>query len=121
VPTVVAVFLPLSGMWASAHTTNSNIACSSGMAAVGIKNSHAVPVGGSDLTSAKAYGSTKGSGTDSGFTADSTLYDDEASLAPNHRHRENPEMQQLHGDVEMQRFKDRSGVVVDRTYSVRSG
>ena len=109
VPTVVAVFLPLSGMWASASTNNEKLARSDD------RYHRAIPVGTITLSSAKAYGSGK-----SADTVGSTLIgDDDIEHSP-----KKFVISEAHGhdavehDLEMQQL--RSGVVVDRTYSVRS-
>ncbi|KAK5135897.1 hypothetical protein LTR08_004547 [Meristemomyces frigidus] len=108
VPTVVAVFLPLSGMWASASTGKDKLARPD-------KRQHrAIPVGATDLSSAKAYGSAK-----SADTADSTLIgDDDIEHAGDKYLASAAHGRAVEADLEMQQLN--SGVVVDRTYSVRS-
>ncbi|KAK4888523.1 pheromone alpha factor receptor [Elasticomyces elasticus] len=115
VPTVVAIFLPLSGMWASAQTANEKLVRADS------RFHRAIPIGATDLSSAKAYGSTKTSDT-----AD-TLVDDDDDL-PYHgtasrskttaRSEDTPREMEMARDAEMGYL--RNGVVVDRTYSVRS-
>ena len=93
-------------MWATASTNNDKLAHADD------RYHRAIPVG---ATGAKAYGSGK-----SADTAGSTLIgDDEIEHSPKryviseaHGH------QTVEDDLEMQQL--RSGVVVDRTYSVRS-
>ena len=96
-------------MWATASTNNEKLARADD------RYHRAIPVGATDLSSAKAYGSGK-----SADTAGSTLIgDDDIEHSPKryviseaHGH------QTVEDDLEMQQL--RSGVVVDRTYSVRS-
>lgn len=101
VPTVVALSLPLSAMWAAAKTNHVHIAKPDR------RHHHAIPVG---LASAKAYGVTVTDGSDTLIDDDSTTLTSTSKWGP------------LGGspkpDVEMQKFGD--GVHVDRTYSVRS-
>ncbi|KAK0267764.1 pheromone alpha factor receptor [Friedmanniomyces endolithicus] len=125
VPTVVAIFLPLSGMWASAQTANEKLVRSKS------RFHRAVPVGATELSSAKAYGSTKTSDTADTLIDDDLDEDDNTAAAYHHhgsgrsrttamRSEDTPR-----GGVEMgmvedpQRLKT-GAVVVDRTYSVRS-
>ncbi|KAK5114085.1 hypothetical protein LTR62_002654 [Meristemomyces frigidus] len=135
VPTIVAVFLPLSGMWASTQTNSSKLIRSDS------RFRRAIPVGATDLSSAKAYGSGKAvsDGTD-------TLVEDDEDdgLDTTHGHyacstspdggkmtirsKSRSQGQGQHAgdgksnfgeDLEMQAF-GKNEVVVDRTYSVRS-
>ncbi|KAK0940170.1 pheromone alpha factor receptor [Friedmanniomyces endolithicus] len=125
VPAVVAIFLPLSGMWASAQTPNEKLVRSES------RFHRAVPVGATDLSSAKAYGSTKTSDTADTLIDDDLDEDDNTTTTTYHhgsgrsrtaamRSEDTPR-----GGVEMgmvedpQRLKT-GAVVVDRTYSVRS-
>ncbi|TKA73214.1 hypothetical protein B0A55_07771 [Friedmanniomyces simplex] len=132
VPTVVAIFLPLSGMWASAQTANAKLVRSDS------RFHRAVPIGATDLSSAKAYGSTKT--TDTADTLVDNDYDDNnnTTTTPYHhggrtkttatRSEDNPrvgggagpEMSMVEDPTELQRLKGGGAVVVDRTYSVRS-
>ncbi|KAK5112086.1 hypothetical protein LTR85_011667 [Meristemomyces frigidus] len=128
VPTIVAVFLPLSGMWASAHVVHEKLGRSDN------RYHRAIPVGATNLSSAKAYGSAKSTGAD---TADDTLIgDDEMELRGSSSNSNSQKHQHTmmvspnsggsgHGgddtDLKMQQLKGSDGVVVvDRTYSVRS-
>ncbi|KAI7640266.1 hypothetical protein D0864_12354 [Hortaea werneckii] len=131
VPVVVAISLPLSGMWATAQTDRAKLVRS--RAAAGHR---AIPVGATDLSSAKAYGSTKSSGMDTADTliADYSSYDierdgglyqdsgsDRLAGSPSKGGAEASATVvggRADGGVEMEQLKH--GVVVDRTYSVRS-
>ncbi|KAI6801960.1 hypothetical protein KC332_g3627 [Hortaea werneckii] len=131
VPVVVAISLPLSGMWATAQTDRAKLVRS--RAAAGHR---AIPVGATDLSSAKAYGSTKSSGMDTADTliADYSSYDverdgelyqdsgsDRLAGSPSKGSAEASATVvggRADGGVEMEQLKH--GVVVDRTYSVRS-
>lgn len=105
-------------MWASAQTQNDKLVRSDP------RFHRALPVGASTISGSthhKPYGSTKDSGTDN-----TTLIDDDEddSTVPyqgrsmsSARARNMPEMHVL-DDLEMGSYKN--GVVVDRTYSVRS-
>jgi len=114
VPTVVAVFLPLSGMWASAQTTHNKLVHTSD------RVHRAIPVGHTDLSSIKAYGNAKSSGTD---TADTLIgdYDLEHGHGGVGAHSPSASGSGSGGaadTLEMEQMK--SDIVVDRTYSVRS-
>ncbi|KAK1062473.1 pheromone alpha factor receptor [Friedmanniomyces endolithicus] len=125
VPTVVAIFLPLSGMWASAQTANEKLVRSES------RFHRAVPVGATDLSSAKAYGSTKTSDTADTLIDDDLDEDDNTAAAYHHHGSGRSRTTAMRsedlprGGVEMgmvedpQRLKT-GAVVVDRTYSVRS-
>lgn len=114
VPTVVAVFLPLSGMWATATTTDRKSARS---------NEHrTLPVGVSEYSSTgKSYGST----TESGGTdkTDTLVDDDEREMISIH-HNDTPmkntaaAQRSLFAGMDLEEQKNH--VLVDRTYSVRS-
>ena len=111
-------------MWASAQTANEKLVRSES------RFHRAVPVGATDLSSAKAYGSTKTSDTADTLIDDDLDEDDKPTTTYHHgsgrsrttamRSEETPR-----GGVEMgmvedpQRLKP-GAVVVDRTYSVRS-
>ncbi|KAI7597972.1 hypothetical protein KC343_g16574, partial [Hortaea werneckii] len=121
----------LSGMWATAQTDRAKLVRS--RAAAGHR---AIPVGATDLSSAKAYGSTKSSGMDTADTliADYSSYDierdgglyqdsgsDRLAGSPSKGGAEASATVvggRADGGVEMEQLKH--GVVVDRTYSVRS-
>ncbi|KAK1065347.1 pheromone alpha factor receptor [Friedmanniomyces endolithicus] len=125
VPTVVAIFLPLSGMWANAQTANEKLVRSES------RFHRAVPVGATDLSSAKAYGSTKTSDTADTLIDDDLDEDDNTAAAYHHHGSGRSRTTAMRSDdlprggVEMgmvedpQRLKT-GAVVVDRTYSVRS-
>ena len=148
VQTVVAIFLPLSGMWASAQTNDDKVVRPDA------RFHRAIPVGATDLSSAKAYGSTKTTDTtlvENDFDSDSGRYQYTAASSDRgkmtirstssphgavHFHpqgfdfgtqNQTPSNGNSSGggktsfseDLEMQRFRN-EGVVVDRTYSVRS-
>ncbi|KAK4546807.1 hypothetical protein LTR36_001539 [Oleoguttula mirabilis] len=135
VPTVVAVFLPLSGMWASAHVIHQKPRRDDG------RYHRAIPVGATDLSSAQAYGSAKSMGT--ADTADDTLIGDDEIELRGSSSTSNKQQHTMHAmtvspssggggssghsgmhgvdeDLEMQQLKSEGVVVVDRTYSVRS-
>lgn len=100
VPVIVALSLPLSGMWAAVNTNNIHIANPDP------RKHRVIPLGVSTTT----YG---GSST-TRPSATSTYYDDEKyglTTSPRQAGR-------LESDLEMQRISD--GVNVERTYSVRS-
>ena len=108
VPTIVAVSLPLSALWASANTNNIHIANPD------LRVHRAIPVGASDLASAKAYGSNK---TDhSSIINSDTLIDDgsQCLTTPRKRGQYSP----AEPDLEMQKLGN--GVHIDRSYGVRS-
>ncbi|KAK3673448.1 pheromone alpha factor receptor [Recurvomyces mirabilis] len=147
VQTVVAIFLPLSGMWASAQTGDDKVIRPDA------RFHRAIPVGATDLSSAKAYGSTKTNDTtdtlvENDFDSETGRYQYTAASGDRgkmmirstssphgavHFHPQGFDFgaqDQTGGgygagktsfseDLEMQRLKN-EGVVVDRTYSVRS-
>lgn len=121
-------------MWASAHVINEKLVRSD-------KYHRAIPVGATNLSSAKAYGSSKSTGAD---TADDTLIGDDdieglRGSPQQHRLQHMAMVSRPNGagstgsglsnhgrdvddDLEMQQLKGPGDgvVVVDRTYSVRS-
>lgn len=112
VPTIVAVFLPLSGMWASVRTKPRN----------DNRINRAIPVGASDFSSNKTYGpGGSGSGNDTTSSTSNTLVNDDRShvgLREAFKAKHVHEMDATEADLEMQHVN--GGVVVDRSYSVRS-
>lgn len=101
VPAIVAVSLPLSGMWAAVKTENFHIANANP------RKHRVVPLGASDQT----YGGSSSKGPS---TTSMNYDDDKCGLTtPRKADRYNSE-----ADLEMQRMGD--GVNVERSYSVRS-
>lgn len=110
VPTIVALSLPLSAMWAAVNTTKIHIADAD------VRFDRSIPVGVDSLASATAYGTNKKSfNTLDGAT--DTLVDNEST-----RHLTSPQRRMEPAtsrfDLEMQKLED--GVRVGRSYSVRS-
>ncbi|KAK4556912.1 pheromone alpha factor receptor [Recurvomyces mirabilis] len=147
VQTIVAIFLPLSGMWASAQTGDDKLIRPDA------RFHRAIPVGATDPSSAKAYGSTKTNDTadtlvENDFDSETGRYQYTAASSDRgkmtirstssphgavHFHPQGFDFgtqNQTGGgngagktsfseDLEMQRLRN-EGVVVDRTCSVRS-
>ncbi|KAK3114477.1 pheromone alpha factor receptor [Teratosphaeriaceae sp. CCFEE 6253] len=117
VTTIVAVFLPLSGMWASAQTASEKLVRSD------TRFHRAIPIGATDLSSAKAYGvSTKTTDTADTLIDDDDGDDQNSGSVP-YRGLGHGRSQDSPRDVEMAEeapLPGPKGVVVDRTYSVRS-
>ena len=111
VPTVVAISLPLSAMWAAVNNSNVHIANANS------RVHRAIPVGGPDLASGKAYGTNKETFSDSIKTTD-TLVDDGGSSTGLTTPKRKARFSKEDDDLEMQRVGE--GVQVDRSYSVRS-
>ena len=107
VPTVVALSLPLSAMWAAVNTSNFHIANSDP------RQRRQFPIGGPDLASGKAYG--KHEYFTSTTNTNSTLVDDESHALTSTSRK--PQSRNSH-DLEMQKMSE--GVQIDRTYSVRT-
>ena len=116
-------------MWASVQTNNAKLVRPDS------RFHRAIPVGASDLSSAKAYGGSSSAKTSG--TADTTVIDDDDCVYPGRNSSGGRGKIMARGgragvvtpandgaemmgeeDLEMQRLKN--GVVVDRTYSVRS-
>jgi pheromone alpha factor receptor len=126
VPTVVAVFLPLSGMWASAQTDQARLIRSNDA------RHRQIPVGATNLSSAKAYGTTTTKNTVTVGTSDTLVADDKdgsdlelgypvgrASSSRVGKHMRGSGDDDVPLGVEAHELKN-DVVVVDRTYSVRS-
>lgn len=101
-PTVVALMLPLSAMWAAANTNNIHIADSDP------QHRHAIPIGRRNLASGKAYGVTSTNMSD-------TLIDDASSLA-NSPSKEAGFTKTWQPDLEMMKLCE--GAQVDRHHGV---
>lgn len=127
IPTVVAIFLPLSSLWASANVSHRRMT----------DDAHrAIPVGGSDFASATAYGTLSADSgakhtTDSDDTQASTLVDIRelyeipggAALDGSVRQRSADADGDINIDLEKQQLKrGKGGAVIDvsRTFSIRS-
>lgn len=116
VPTVVAISLPLSAMWATANTNHSHIAQPE-------KGHRAFPLGASDFESSRK-GSDGGSRKEksAGYsenTQASTLVNDERAGLTSPRNKTRCKFSTPDTDLEMQKM-GAEGVHVSRTYSVRS-
>lgn len=103
-PTVVALCLPLSAMWAAANTNNVHIADPDP------QHRRVIPIGQKDLASGKAYGGTSTTTSDTPIDDDSTI-----ATSPTKGTGFNKTSQ---SDLEMQKLED--GVQGGRTDNVRS-
>ena len=108
VPTIVALSLPLSAMWAAVNTNNVHVAKS------GDRAHRAVPLGASEFASGKAFGF--GKGPFDTINTNSTLVDDDSAALTGNK--TSARSNKSDTDVEMQKMG--AGVQVDRTYSVRT-
>jgi pheromone alpha factor receptor len=118
VPTVVAISLPLSAMWAAVNTSHAHIATSH------VDNPRAIPVGNPNLGTDKS--DCCSCGKNSMLFTNSTLVDDESSKGLNSRRAWSAARSDSgnggSNDLEMGRLTDaRCGTVyIDRTYTVTS-
>ena len=98
-------------MWASASTNNEKLVRSDDR-----HHHRVIPVGATDLSSAKAYSG----GGKTADTAASTLIGDEDIEHGGKRYMGGAEPATITIDDDLEMQQARSGVVVDRSYSVRS-
>ena len=110
VPTVVAISLPLSAMWAAVNTGHVHLEGPTPRAR------RVIPLAPSDLASGKSYGDKKDTFGESTKTTDSAIDDSSSTglTTPRHKARFTPP----DDDLEMQTVTE--GVHVNRTFSVRS-
>ena len=118
VPTVVAISLPLSAMWAAVNTSHAHIATPQ------VDNPRAIPVGNPNLDTGKS--DTCSCGKSSMLFTNSTLVDDDSTKGLNSRRGWSAAKSDSgnggSNDVEMGTLTDdRIGTVyIDRTYTVTS-